>query len=112
MGGDVARNTEGRVLKVKLWPSLYQASVPIWNPKAHTEKGQPFWFLLLHEVLGVMARIGVEETVLDRSACDPQTAEHITFCDGLARRPRSGLVSGATVSHGVGAAPVSSSCFR
>jgi len=79
-----ARDVRRRLLKHTMWPSLYEANIRCWNTKRQEEDVRKMWFLLPHEVLAVMHRIGSEAMLRDRAGFDPLTLRHLVKCEAAA----------------------------
>ena len=84
MGANVARDLRRRLLKNSMWPALYEAPIRCWDTKTNQEHLQNMWFLLPHEVLAVMHRIGDAEKLYDCAGYDPLTRQHLQKCEASA----------------------------
>ena len=67
------------------WPEVYWAQIRLLNLK--TKKEEPQWvvFLLPHELLETVRRLGVDSVVHDTAGMDPKTLAHLRSCESKAR---------------------------
>jgi len=88
---NVARDLRRKLLKGNMWPKLYVANIRVLNTKEKIEEVQKMSFLLPHEVLGVMQKIGKDELLFDRSSYDPMTLQHLRHCEAQAKSKLVGI---------------------
>ena len=67
---NVARDLRVRLLKRSRWPPLYFQEVRVWCPRANTSVPQPLAFLLPHELVGTIGRVGDPAVMLDSAGLD------------------------------------------
>ena len=70
LGTNAARNLRRSVLKRTLWPSLYWARIRVWNCKKGIEDYKSCAFLLPHELLHTLNRLGLSEVLLCKEGLD------------------------------------------
>ena len=84
LGGHASRNLRRSFLKRCQWPHLYWAEIRLLNLRLQEEEYQWCAFILPHEYLEVLARLGDPEVLLARGGLDPCTLEHLVSCEGEA----------------------------
>ena len=85
MNGNSARKLRTAFLKRNQWPDLYWAEIRVLNLKNGREEKQWCAFLLPHEYLHMIVRLGSRDVLLAREGCDPLTLQHLEKCERAAR---------------------------
>ena len=81
VGGHSSRKLKSAFLKRNQWPSLYWARIRVLNVRTAVEEYQQCAFILPHEYLGVLAKLGTMDMLLDKSGLDPVSRAHLDQCE-------------------------------
>ena len=81
---NTARALRRSLLTRTQWPPVYLAQVRVMSKKTRRENAEWMAFLLPHELLEVLHRVGKTEMVMDTSGCDPKTLRHLRHCEAEA----------------------------
>lgn len=82
-----ARNLRRHLLRHTQWPSLYTATIRVWDPARHAEAEEDVSILLPHEVLAMMVRIGSESALYAKGGLDAVSRAYLERCEALAGEP-------------------------
>ena len=85
-----ARNLRRSFLKRNQWPQIYWAQIRVKSLKTDAEELQWCAFLLPHEYIETLARLGSLECLLATEGLDPLSREHLEHCQ---RRAQCRLVA-------------------
>ena len=78
------RGLRRRYLKHSAWPGLYTEGIRCWNTKTNQEEVMPMHFLLPHELVALLVRVGDKQRLLETDGMDPKTLQHLRECEGKA----------------------------
>lgn len=76
-----ARDLSKRLLKLGQWPDLYMADVRVFDPKRSAVVTEQVAFLLPHEVLSVISKIGDDDLLHCTDMMDPMSLAHLRRCE-------------------------------
>ena len=83
-GNNTARNLRRAYLKRNQLPSLYLGSVRAKHPKSGEECVEQLAFMLPHESIEVLARLGDPIVLQARLGMDPKSQQHLESCEAKA----------------------------
>ena len=83
-GNNTARNLRRAYSKRNQWPSLYLCSVRVKHPKSGEECVEQLAFMLPHESIEVLARLGDPTVLQARLGMDPKSQQHLESCEAKA----------------------------
>jgi hypothetical protein len=81
MGSNVARNLRRAFLKHAQWPKPYWAEIRVRNTRANSEELQVCCFMLPHEYVYVLNKVGLPSVLLSTEGLDPLSKEHLERCE-------------------------------
>jgi hypothetical protein len=84
LGSNTARDLRRSFLKGCMWPQLYWASIRVKNVKLDLEVWEQCAFMLPHEYLAALLRVGHSDVIHDRAGMDPLTLRHLLSCEASA----------------------------
>ncbi len=76
-GRNTARDLKRTLLKRNQWPDLYWARVRVKDLGSGKEEQQSCAFLLPHEYIATVNRLGTADVVMDTAGLDPRTRDHL-----------------------------------
>ena len=76
-GDNAVRKLKHKFLKKSHWMPDYIANVRCWDPSKNKIKEEMVSMQLIHEVVAVLLKNGIKETLLDRSHMDPLSLQHL-----------------------------------
>jgi len=85
VGTNAARDLRRSFLKRSQWPALYWADVRVLNLKTGQEELQSLAFVLPHEYLHVLAKLGDPSVLYAKDNLDRIAKEHLAKCESLAK---------------------------
>ena len=85
--GNSARKLRKAMLKRNQWPGLYWAQIRVLNQRTSIEELQWCAFMLPHEYLEVLAKLGSAEALLANAGLDPLSSAHLEKCARQAGEP-------------------------
>jgi hypothetical protein len=73
------------------WPRDYVAEIRVWNPKTQAAELAKVSFLLPHEVVEAMCRLGNREALYQQEGLDATSLAHLRSCEARRNCPLVGL---------------------
>ena len=83
LGPNTNRNLRRSFAKRVQWPQLYEANVRMAN-KDGTVDAKPLCFMLPHEYVEALARLGSKDVLMATDGLDPLSAAHLQKCEAKA----------------------------
>ena len=81
VGQNATRDLRRTFMKYNQWPALYFAAIRVKSLKTQGEVYQRCAFMLPHEIVEVLGRLGDHQVMMDRSGLEPSTRRHVERCD-------------------------------
>ena len=91
VGANAARTVRRHTARFSAWPHDYVAEIRVWNPKTQAVELARVSFLLPHEVMEVMGRLGNREALYQQEGLDTTSKEHLRSCEDRRGCPLIGL---------------------
>lgn len=79
-GGNASSFLKRCLLKRNQWPPLYLAEVRVLNKETHLAEMQHLAFMLPHELIEVLDRLGSSEIICSSAGLDPLSKRHWEHC--------------------------------
>ena len=74
---NIARHWRARSFNLQLWPDVYWCQIKTWNAKNGQEEEQWVAVHLIHEIMDMIAKLGVPECYGSTDSMDPKAKAHL-----------------------------------